>query len=86
MTKGCDVATKTVNIHEAKTHLSELLALAMEGEEIIIAKANKPLVRLVPVEAPMKKRIAGMHRGEIWVSEDFDDPLPDEFWMGNGHI
>jgi len=80
------VATKTVNIHEAKTHLSELLALAMEGEEVIIAKANKPLVRLVPVEAPMKKRIAGMHRGEIWVSDDFDEPLPEEFWMGTGPI
>jgi len=80
------VATKTVNIHEAKTHLSELLALAMEGEEVIIAKANKPLVRLVPVEAPMKKRTFGLHRGEIWVSDDFDEPLPEEFWMGNGPV
>ena len=41
------MSTKTVNIHEAKTHLSKLLALALEGEEVIIAKASKPLVRLV---------------------------------------
>lgn len=80
------MSTKTVNIHEAKTHLSELLALALEGEEIIIAKANKPLVRLVPVEAPIQKRVFGMHRGQIWMSNDFNEPLPEEFWMGNGPV
>lgn len=81
------MATKTVNIHEAKTHLSELLALAMEGEEVIIAKANKPLVRLVPVEAGKKRRVAGLHKDEKWwIADDFDAPLPDEFWFGNGPV
>ena len=72
---------RQVNIHEAKTHLSELIAAAERGEEVVIARANKPAVRLVPIEAPTKKkRIVGMHQGQMWVAEDFDEPLPDEFW------
>lgn len=81
------MSTRTVNIHEAKTHLSELLALALEGEEVIIAKANKPIARLVPIECPKPERKAGLHQSEsFWVSEDFDEPLPEAFWMGNGPI
>ncbi len=79
--------TTTVNMHEAKTRLSELLALALQGEEVIIAKANRPMARLVPVEQPKKRRVAGLHAGEgFWISEDFDKPLPDEFWLGGGPI
>lgn len=77
------MSTKTVNIHEAKTHLSELLALALQGEEVVIAKANKPLVRLVPIEAAPQKRRFGARRGEIWAAENFDAPLPAEFWTGS---
>jgi len=80
------MATRTVNIHEAKTHLSELLALALEGEEVIIARANKPIARLVPLEQPKKRRIAGLHRGQIWMSDDFNDPLPDEFFLGDDPV
>jgi prevent-host-death family protein len=74
------MSSKTVNIHEAKTRLSELLALAMQGEEIIIAKANRPLVRLTPLEPPKKGRKAGLHEGIYWTSNDFDEPLPDDFF------
>ncbi|MCE5182088.1 MAG: type II toxin-antitoxin system Phd/YefM family antitoxin [Betaproteobacteria bacterium] len=77
---------RTVNIHEAKTHLSELLALVLAGEEVVIAKANKPVARLVPLVSPRKQRVFGLHRGEFWVSNDFDEPLADEFWLGNGPI
>lgn len=80
------MSTRTVNIHEAKTHLSELLVLALEGEEVIIARANKPIARLVPIEAPRQKRVFGLHRGEFYISRDFDEPLPDSFWLGNGPI
>ena len=52
--------TKTVNIHEAKTHLSRLLEEAMAGEDIVIAKAGKPKVRLVPVEDPPKRELGFM--------------------------
>lgn len=78
--------TRIVNIHDAKTHLSELLAQALAGDEVIIARANKPLIRLVPLEPPRKKRVFGLHKGEVWVSDDFDEPLPDEFWLGEGPV
>lgn len=81
------MSTRTVNIHEAKTHLSELLALALEGEEVIIARANKPIARLVPLENPKPQRKAGLHVGEVFsVSEDFDEPLVEGFWLGNGPV
>jgi prevent-host-death family protein len=76
-----------VNIHEAKTHLSRLLRRAVEGEEVIISHAGKPLVRLVAIQANEKVRPLGMDRGKIWVADDFDAPLPDdllrEFYGGD---
>ncbi|MCD6290169.1 MAG: type II toxin-antitoxin system Phd/YefM family antitoxin [Anaerolineae bacterium] len=70
--------TITVNIHEAKTHLSKLLARVAAGEEIIIAKAGKPIARLVPITTPVSKRVPGSARGKIWVAPDFDAPLPED--------
>jgi len=76
---------KAVNIHEAKTSLSALIAAAEAGEEVIISRANKPVVRLVPVQAKPARRVSGLHKGNVLhLSEDFDAPLPDEFWLGNG--
>ena len=69
---------KTVNIHAAKTHLSSLLEEVAAGEEIIIAKAGKPLARLVPLEKPDVRKTFGMLKGKIWISDDFDAPLPPE--------
>lgn len=78
---------KAVNIHEAKTSLSALIAAAEAGEEVIISRANKPVVRLVPVQAKPARRVFGLHKGNVlFISEDFDAPLPDEFWLGNGPI
>ncbi len=67
-----------VNIHEAKTNLSRLLARVASGEEVIIAKAGKPIARLVPFRRPKGKRPLGMDRGLFRVPKDFDAPLPDE--------
>ena len=67
-----------VNIHQAKTHLSELLSRAVLGEDIIIAKAGKPLVRLVPINNPQKRRVLGRDKGLYTVPEDFNDPLPND--------
>jgi prevent-host-death family protein len=67
-----------VNIHEAKTHFSRLIARVVAGEEVIIAKAGKPVARLVPFRAPGPKRPLGMDRGLFAVANDFDLPLPDE--------
>jgi prevent-host-death family protein len=69
---------RTVNIHAAKTHLSRLVEEAAAGEEIIIAKAGKPLARLVPLAAPRPKRRLGILAGRMTVPEDFDAPLPDD--------
>ena len=69
---------KIVNIHAAKTHLSSLLEQVAEGEEILIAKAGKPVARLVPLEKADVRKSFGMLKGKIWVSDDFDAPLPPE--------
>lgn len=69
---------KTVNLHAAKTHLSRLVDEAVNGEEVVIAKAGKPMVRLVPV-APKRRRTGfGEMKGRIWIADDFDAPLPDD--------
>jgi prevent-host-death family protein len=67
-----------VNIHEAKTHLSRLLAQVAAGEEVVIAKSGKPLVRLTPISDVSAKRTLGRDIGLFDVPEDFNDPLPEE--------
>lgn len=66
-----------VNIHEAKTHFSKLLARVREGEEIIIAKAGKPIARLVPVVERQARRLPGSARGRVTIAPDFNAPLPE---------
>ena len=66
-----------VNIHEAKTHLSRLIKQALEGEDIIIAKDNKPVILLKPVEEITPTRKLGSGKGMIHVTEDFDMTLDD---------
>lgn len=67
---------KQVNLHAAKTSLSRLVDEAMAGQEIVIAKAGKPMVRLVPVVRETRRQGFGVDRGKIQISEDFDAPLP----------
>jgi prevent-host-death family protein len=67
-----------VNIHQAKTHLSRLLQRVAAGEEVTIARAGVPIARLVAVKAEGKTRPLGFARGEIWIADDFDAPLPDD--------
>jgi len=69
---------RTVNIHQAKTHLSRLVEEAAAGEEIIIAKAGKPMARLVPITPVRKRRKLGILDGKFTVPKDFDAPLPDD--------
>jgi prevent-host-death family protein len=75
-----------VNIHEAKTQLSRLLQKVAEGEEVTIARAGKPVARLVAVP-PQGKRPLGLDRGKIWIADDFDAPDPEfEDLFYNGPI
>ena len=69
---------RTVNIHTAKTHLSRLVVAAAAGEEIIIAKAGKPIARLCPLASPPQRRQLGILNGKLHLPEDFDSPLPDD--------
>jgi prevent-host-death family protein len=63
----------SVNIHEAKTHLSKLVDRAASGEEIVIARAGKPVAKLVPYLEPREPRKPGALKGQIWIAPDFDE-------------
>jgi prevent-host-death family protein len=65
------------NIADAKARFSELVEKAVAGDEVIIARDNKPLLKLVPLGADGRPRRPGSARGQVWMSEDFDAPLPD---------
>ncbi len=67
-----------VNTHDAKTHLSQLLDRVANGEEIVIAKAGKPVARLVGFRSEDRKRTGGQWKGLVRMGDDFDDPLPKE--------
>jgi prevent-host-death family protein len=69
---------ETVNLYDAKTNLSALIERAARGEEIVIAKAGRPLARLVPLARRTTPRPLGLLAGKVTVREDFDDPLPDD--------
>ena len=69
---------KTVNTHQAKTHLSRLLKRVAAGEEIVIARAGKPVARLVPLKDAGTPRELGFVREGLRIGEDFDAPLPAE--------
>ncbi len=72
----------SVNVHEAKTHLSRLLERVERGEEIVIARAGKPVAKLVSVEPKQRRGLWGKYKGQIWMSDDFDDPLPWQIFPG----
>lgn len=67
----------TINIHEAKTHLSHYLSLVEEGETIVLAKRNIPIAELRPL-TKKHKRILGMAKGQVEIPKSFYEPLPDE--------
>lgn len=75
--------TKTIDVKTPQATLSELLSLIQAGDEVLLVDGTTPLARLVPVEPPKQPRILGLHAhlGTAWMSEDFDEPLPDEFWL-----
>jgi prevent-host-death family protein len=68
---------RVLNLYEAKTHLSVLVDEAAAGREIIIAKAGRPMAKLVPLRQTAR-RSPGRTRGKLWMAADFDAPLPQE--------
>lgn len=67
----------TFNIHEAKTHFSKLLERVLKGEEVIIAKAGKPVARILPLVPNVTTRTPGIDKGKITIKPNFDDPLEE---------
>jgi prevent-host-death family protein len=65
------------NIHEAKTHFSKLIERVLSGEEVIIAKAGKPVARILPVTSEVSLRQPGNDKGNVTIMSDFDDPLEE---------
>lgn len=76
---------KTIEIQESEADLKKLLSLVREGNEVILMEGDLPLARLAPVQEPKPQRILGLHAhlGAAWTGDDFDEPLPDEFWLGS---
>ena len=72
------MAETIFNLYDAKTSLSQLVDRASKGETIVIAKAGKPLAKLVPLQRPDVPRAPGGWEGEVYISDDFDAPLPEE--------
>ena len=74
----------TLSVAEAQGKLSQLLELAQAGHEVIIQDSQNGQARLVPVAAPAQSgsRRFGLHAGEVWMSDDFNAPLPEAFWLG----
>ena len=68
----------SINIHAAKTHLSRLVDEAAGGEEIIIAKAGKPVARLIALETPKPPRVLGLLKGKLHLPDDIHAPLPED--------
>jgi antitoxin (DNA-binding transcriptional repressor) of toxin-antitoxin stability system len=74
-----------ISIHAAKTHLSRLIARAEAGEEIVIARGRKPVVKLVAIETPKPKRVFGSMKGQFTVGPEFFEPMSEEelaLWYG----
>lgn len=73
------------NIHEAKSNLSKLIEQALQGEEVVIAKAGMPVIRLVPISVDTSPRVGGQWKGRVRIADDFDslpDDIADAFGMG----
>lgn len=75
--------TKLLDVKTEDVPLQKLLELVASGLDVVLAEGKSPVARVVAVPRKVKtQRILGLHAGKMWISPDFDDPLPDEFWLG----
>lgn len=68
---------QVMNIHQAKTNLSKLIEMTLAGENVVIAKAGKPVAKLVAYKEKLKPRKPGLWKGKVWMSDDFNDEDPE---------
>ncbi|MCX8037915.1 MAG: type II toxin-antitoxin system prevent-host-death family antitoxin [Candidatus Sumerlaeia bacterium] len=76
--------TKTLDISDLPAHLEEMVESITAGGEVLIEKDEKPFARITPVPQHPQERVPGFARGKIHIGQDFDAPLPDDFWLGTG--
>jgi prevent-host-death family protein len=77
------MSTITIEVQDAQARLTELVQQAAQGAEVVLTQAGTPVARLSAVPQPHAgPRIPGLHPNTVWISDDFNDPLPDEFWLG----
>jgi antitoxin (DNA-binding transcriptional repressor) of toxin-antitoxin stability system len=75
--------TKWIDVKKENMPLKKLLELVASGLDVVLTEDKSPVARVVPVEHKIKvRRMLGLHAGQVWVSPDFDNPLPDSFWLG----
>lgn len=80
------MVTKHIDIEQTPTTLDEVLAMVGPDTEVVIMRGDDIVARILPFEpqtTKVKERIPGLHAGSIWTSDDFDEPLPDSFWLGD---
>lgn len=77
------MSTKRVSVAEASGHLAELIEAARRGDDVLIEDEGKTQVRLVAVPLHRARRVLGLHQGQVEIRQDFDEPLPDGFWLGS---
>jgi antitoxin (DNA-binding transcriptional repressor) of toxin-antitoxin stability system len=76
------MVTITIDVHDLPNRLTEMVSLATGGTEVVVTDGDTPRAKLVPLSPPVQTRVAGLHAGALRTSEDFDAPLPEEFWAG----
>jgi prevent-host-death family protein len=75
------MSTRNIDINDVKDNFQDLVLQAEQGDEIIITKENKPIAKLISLHEE-EERMPGLNKGEIWMSDDFDKPLSEDYWMG----
>ena len=78
------MTTRTVDIAEAQASLPDLVLLVNTGVEVVLTRDSAPVACLIPMSPSSVARVAGLHPGAVRTSDDFDEPLSDEFWTGKG--
>lgn len=73
---------EAVNIYEAKTRLSQLVDIAASGQDVVVSRNGKPLVRITQLDSPKRRIKFGLLKGKVIVADDFDAPMPDEILAG----
>ena len=76
------MAPKTVQIQDIQDDINEFISLVKTGVEVVLIEDGKEIAKVVPSKAPKNVRVAGLHKGSIIMSDDFDEPLGDKFWLG----